>query len=767
MSVASGWLGRWSVALGLTAGLVSARAATNSFGFAGPEIFPLDQQVSHLRAADLNGDGLNDLIVVNNGRSRITVLLNQTGKPPRTRPTGGRDINELPPDARFAIDSIASEKRISDLAVADLNGDQQPDLAYYGEPKELVVQYNQGTNGWSMPKRWAIEDGQTALNTLSTGDLNGDGRTDLVLLGDSHLYLLAQKADHQLAEPEKIPFSGMVKSVQVLDIDGDGRQDLLLVNWDSPNPVRFRLQDPAGHLGPEIHFTLPPIRAFHAEDLNGDKRTEMVTIAQNSGRAELAAFQRKAAEKLTGNFQVGQFQTLPLNKTSKARRGLAWADVNGDGRPDLLVAEPDSGQLTIHLQSAGGEITTGRTFPTLTGVSEISVADWDGDGRNEIFLLSADERQVGVTRWDEGGRVAFPTLVPLEGKPLALAVGALEPGTPPVLALLVDQDGRRSLVLRPAKGPARTQKLAESFKANPTSLTFHDVNQDGAMDLLVLIEYEKVRVLLQEKGRDFRELEVAPPGGNQDKPWLSVADVDGDGRSELLLAQKNFVRAVVLKPDDEKDPGRGWSFQVKDQINGAGSNSRLVGAAALRAGEGRVPTLFLFDVERKVLSVCERDAAGVWQIVRNLPLPFAEFSALQPVAMGTGAPDTVAFLGQNAVAWLPLRGQVWETKQLDGYETPVKDGRLNDVICGDLNQDGRADLVFLETVRNYLDLVMLNADSKFVPCNRWQVFEERTFRNRRSEMPEPREAVITDLTGDGKKDMAVLVHDRILVYPQE
>ncbi len=54
-----------------------------------------------------------------------------------------------------------------------------------------------------------------------------------------------------------------------------------------------------------------------------------------------------------------------------------------------------------------------------------------------------------------------------------------------------------------------------------------------------------------------------------------------------------------------------------------------------------------------------------------------------------------------------------------------------------------------------------------VPANRWQVFEERTFRSRRSDMPEPREAIISDVTGDGKNDLIILVHDRILVYPQQ
>ena len=53
---------------------------TNSLGFTGPEIYPIDDDISLLHAADLNGDGLNDLIVANNLRSKINLLYNRTGK---------------------------------------------------------------------------------------------------------------------------------------------------------------------------------------------------------------------------------------------------------------------------------------------------------------------------------------------------------------------------------------------------------------------------------------------------------------------------------------------------------------------------------------------------------------------------------------------------------------------------------------------------------------------------------------------------------------
>src|SRR5208283_1484651 len=112
----------------------------------------------------------------NNARSKIELLYNRTGKTnlASTEPAEKLELNDLPPDARFHIESIASEKRIYSLVVADLKGDGRPDLAYYGDPKELVVLYNLGSNNWSAPKRWPIDDGQLSANALATGDLNGD-----------------------------------------------------------------------------------------------------------------------------------------------------------------------------------------------------------------------------------------------------------------------------------------------------------------------------------------------------------------------------------------------------------------------------------------------------------------------------------------------------------------------------------------------------------------------------------------------------------------
>ena len=761
-----------AVAVALLMGFSASAATatvTNTFGFTGPEIFPVDQQIALMHVADLDGDGLNDIIVANNLRSKISLLYNQTGKTNRADATAPRklELNELPPDSRFRIDSIPVDERIAALSVVDMNGDGRPDLVYFGDGKDLVVRYNLGTNGWSEPKRWHFDDGRMDANALATGDLNGDGLTDIALLGDSGaVYFLAQKKDHTLAEPVKIPFSGTPKALQIMDVDGDGRSDLAFVDFDSPTPVRVRLQNAEGQLGPEIYFKGQPVRSFWMDNLAGDSTNYLVTIVQATGRAEVSQFTHKPSDVLSGTFKNGQFQILPLNKTDVPDRGMLWADVDGDGRSDLVVAQPDSGQISVSLQQADGSLAPPKTFPSLAGVSQIAASDWNDDGHPEIFLLSRDENSVAVTKFDKNGRLPFPTPLPLDGKPLTMTAGVLKSGAKPALAVIVDKDGARSLVIRTADGKTTTQKLSENFKSNPTTIAIQDVNQDGLADIVILIPYEKIKVLLQRKGGKFDELDVDPPGGAMEQPWLASADVDGDGKPELLLPQKNFVRAVVLEAQakDNSTNSSDWAFRVKDQINGSASDSRIVSVAPVTNGKNTVPSLFLLDAEHRQLTLSERDSNGVWQVVKNIDLPAAGFSNLKSVKLGGAA---IAFTGQNAVAWLPLWGDVWSLTKLDDYDTPIRDGYLNDLVAGDLNGSGRKQLIFMETAKNYIDLVYFDKNRKLVPGDRWQVFEQHTFRGAQNALPEPRECVVADVTGDKKNDLLVLVHDRILLYPQE
>ncbi len=743
-------------------------ASTSGFWFRGKELFPIDDQIAILRAADIDGDGLVDLVIANNSKSKINILFNMTGKTnPASLQTMHRlKLNELPPDARFKIESIASEKRIAAMVVKDLNSDGKPDIAYYGDPKELIVCYNRGTNSWTT-KRFKITDGLLNPNALEAGDINGDGLTDLVLLGEQTIYVLYQKKDGTFSEPERIPFTTSTKAINLADLNKDSRLDLLLIDWDSETPVRVRYQNPDGTLGQEIFFKIPQIRAFIVDTFGTNNEPLLVTIMANSGRAAVWQVTTNTAEHLTANLFEGQFSTFPLSQT-KESRGTCWTDFNKDGLLDLIVAEPESGEITIYLQNTLGELTYYKRFPSLAGVTAIESADWNKDENHELFLLSPAERLIGVTSPDPNGRLPFPTFLPIEGKPLAMTTGILSSNAPPRVIVMSEKDDIRRITILTPEGPTKTVKLSETYKANPLSILAHDADQDGLNDIVIFTPYEKIKILRQLKNGEFEEIDVDPPGGATGTIWGVSLDVDADDKPELILPQKNFLRAVVLQEKPSPTSTNiTWTFKIKDQINGIAGTSNLRAITSIPTTNS-TPVLCALDLGQKCLTFYERDPQSAWQPVKSIELPVLNFTRVFTLTMGTDHSTALCFVGDNCVGFMKLAGKVINLTETDTYETPIKNARLLDVIAGDLNHDGLKDLVFLETEEKHVDIVEVTPAYKLVPGTRWKVFEDATVRSRSYlGSREPREALVIDVTGDKKDDLLLLVHDRVILYPAD
>ena len=105
---------------------------------------------------------------------------------------------------------------------------------------------------------------------------------------------------------------------------------------------------------------------------------------------------------------------------------------------------------------------------------------------------------------------------------------------------------------------------------------------------------------------------------------------------------------------------------------------------------------------------------------------------------------------------------------MPGESPPLDRPRLLDMATGDLNGDGRSEVAVCETARQHLEIVAIGEEGELRPGTRFQVFEERRFRRARGENPyEPREVVVGDLTSDGLADLLLVVHDRLILYPQQ
>ncbi len=176
------------------------------FGFQPLELYKLEHRIGNLLLKDLDGDKVDDILVSNNGRSRIDLLLS-TKKPDddqSNRPFR-KDPNDLQYDRRMRLASIPVNKEVVSVDTGDFNGDGKPDLVFYGTPAEVEILFNEGAGRFGNPRKISAGDGVERPSALTVGDLDQDGRDDIVLLAEHELVFVYQTATGTLSEPERVP----------------------------------------------------------------------------------------------------------------------------------------------------------------------------------------------------------------------------------------------------------------------------------------------------------------------------------------------------------------------------------------------------------------------------------------------------------------------------------------------------------------------------------------------------------------------------------
>ncbi|MHC4340280.1 MAG: FG-GAP repeat domain-containing protein [Planctomycetota bacterium] len=740
------------------------------YGFRGFEMYKLDPGISELTACDADGDGLQDLLVVNNAKAKIEVLLRRKEPvPPKTK-AGKKLPNDLVDDRFYERRDILTEKKVIALEAADFNGDGKADVAYYGKPEELVLAYGDGKGGFGETQSFRLEDYNESPRGLAAGDLNGDGRTDLVLLAKGYTRLYYQSAKGSLQEPAKVPHAVKgVSGILVRDLDGDGRVDLVHLAPSLPRSVRARFQAADGSLGAEVAFEISPWRELEFHDLDAAPGAELIVVQRASGILRSLKMTRKPSEAgsevALGSPQIHAFEPSQGNKA----RAMAIGDVNGDGRADIVVTEPGTAQVALYLQDEKGELAGRKTFPSLSNSESLRLADLSGDGRAEVVVLSSGERAVGVCALTAEGRLPFPKMLAVPGVPKSMDTGDLNGDGRADLVVVVEKDKKRRamLFLQKADGGLGDEPVTlelEGLKNAPDDMLIMDLDQDGRTDILLFDRYGPMRVWRATgegayedyaKGRpDFRAgLVQKLARGN-----VAPADLDGDGKAELLVATKNFARAIRLDPKE--------GLTITDQANGSSPRSQIKGVVALDLdGDGKAEVV-LYDKDKKVVTVLRRGEAGVFEITANLPVGDLDYQAmLAEDVNGDGLTDLLVF-GKTRIAILYAKGRKSEFTGVFTIESTQRDAYLRSFAVGDLNGDGQPDLAVLDTGNRGLQVLSYHAEKGFAERLSWSAYEKKMHEERRRARPDPREVQIVDVDGDGRSDIAILVHDRLIVYPQ-
>lgn len=518
--------------------------------FAAAQATTTDIHPASVTAADLNGDGRPDLVAANDQPGTVSVLINTTAP--------GAPTAAFAPLQTFDVGTWPQA-----IVCADIDGDGRADLAvtnsaFVGGVSVLKNTTAPGATTATFAVR-AIIDAGAYPDSIAAADINRDGHIDLIVSSgnDGNVSVLrnatAPGAAPRFAAPQHFDAHD-AHAVVTADVNGDGLPDVVAADSGSDTiSILLDTTPPSaatlGIAAPASFPTGANPRAIAAADIDGDGRHDLVVANYDEG--EVSVFMNTAAPGAApafaprGVFDAGEFPT-----------SLTFADLNGDGKPDLLLADLTADWFSVLLNAT----EPGRTpafaarqqISMSAGVRSITAADIDGDGRTDAVATTSDDDLnawlvVALNTTPPGaGAVTFspPQAFAIVGSPDTVAIADINgDGRPDVVLLHLGSDQVSVFINTTAAGSAtaafsppvmfRTESLSNT-------IVVADIDGDGRPDLAVA-GFHGISIMHNETALGA----TLPAFGARQRVGaglgpvdLVAADIDGDGRADLAMAEE-------------------------------------------------------------------------------------------------------------------------------------------------------------------------------------------------------------------------------------
>jgi hypothetical protein len=556
--------------------------------------------------------------------------------------------------------------------------------------------------------------------------------------------------------------------IQIADLNGDGRNDLCyMANEGSTRGLCARLQTNDGRLGPEVCFSLQQPRSVTLSNVDQKVGHEVITVESRNSRIIVSSLQPAESGMGVLPTRLLRYGIGPAGSTRE--RAVVAGDLNGDKLTDVVVADPEQAQLLLYRQNGIDGLAMAEVFPSLLGVSDLAMADLDGDQQQDLVLLSGKEGVLATSHFAEG-RITFPETIlrKPEGAELA-AVTVIDTAEKPQIVVALTYGTGNSMKLefqrlvRLDSGewlhPTDDKKIELTGAVGARGLRFvtMDVNQDGRMDALSVpsgTSKAGVQVLVQQSDGT---LELAKQKSQLDL-GLSAAGRTFVMRDRLLVARDSFARAMSFGES-------GW--KVEDQFNAGETSASLEGVASLNLDDEDGDEIVLVDTGVRKLRVLKL-REGIYRPWKEVEMGSLPFTSTLVADLNGDQKEDLLLVGSSHFSVLYTGQSDSELKEITSFEPDRDESYPVDVIAGDVNADGHVDLTVIDTTINGLRILNLNEEHGLRQATHFRVFEEKRLVSSDTDRgTEPREGLIADVTADGRADLILLCHNRLILYPQD
>jgi hypothetical protein len=671
-------------------------------------LLPVGSTPSAVAVGDFNHDGKLDMVVTNESDSSLSVLLgngNGTFKPQKLIGLDGRpiavvvgdfngdgvlDVVALTTDLfvllgngdgtfRVGGMSVLGAQPLPSLVAADFNNDGKLDLAV-ADNQGVEVLLGNGDGTFQAAVEYSASN---QPSWVATGDFNGDGKVDLVVsafdqnFGTGIVNVFLGKGDGTFGSPI---VTGNLKvgggNVAVRDFNGDGKLDVA-IGGPGSSQIAVVFGDGTGNFNnPEYISTTGADPSFVVTvDFNGDGKPDLIALNTGSSDVTVLFGNGKGKFSVGPNYAVGGGAFFPFAGSSPV-----VGDFNGDGRPDLAVANSLTNNVSVLLNLGGGRFAAAQDFRLLQVVeSFVSAGDFNKDGKEDLAITDFQEVSILFGKGDgtfrapvvvASGFGQFPVTGDFNGDgfpDLATAAGTT------VSVLLNNGDG--------------TFQPPKTFFAGPniTWLAAGDFNNDGKLDLVVCAD-KFVAVLLGNGDGTFQSpKDTSLPNVTFE---LAVGDFDGDGKLDLAVSnQVNGELSILMGNGDGTfgkprnfNAGNGFLSIAVGDFNGDGKLDLAVVDFQFGSSNSSSVNVLLGNGDGAFGKAAKR-GIGVQLSGTIATGDFNRDGKLDVVVGGSGA-DAYVFFGKGDGTLKPA--------------TPFGSaGGGSSLATGDFNRDGKPDVVVI------------------------------------------------------------------------